>query len=100
MELSGQFLSNSNNSTGMEPAKSIKTNGLPETGMLVLTVLTYNTHSQAAAYLLPWCCILAFRHILSSLDHVAHELNIDYQLDSGQICKKENSHFYDTLELF
>ena len=39
--------------------------------------------SQAAAFLLPWCCYQAFRHILTSLEQTAARLGIDYQLESG-----------------
>ena len=39
--------------------------------------------SQAAAFLLPWCCYQSFRHILTKLDQTAVKLGIDYQLESG-----------------
>ena len=39
--------------------------------------------SQAAAFLLPWCCYQSFRHILTSLEQTAARLGIDYQLESG-----------------
>ena len=45
--------------------------------------LACDIRSQAAAFLLPWCCYQSFRHILASLDKTAARLGIDYQLESG-----------------
>ena len=39
--------------------------------------------SQAAAFLLPWCCVLAFRHVLATLEAVTASLGLDYQLKAG-----------------
>ena len=39
--------------------------------------------SQAAAFILPWCCYKSFRHILTSLEVISTKLGIDYQLESG-----------------
>merc|ERR1719450_1375158 len=39
--------------------------------------------SQAAAFILPWCCFKSFRHILTSLEEISSKLGIEYQLESG-----------------
>ena len=31
--------------------------------------------SQAAAFLTPWCCVLAFRHVVASLETVAEQVS-------------------------
>lgn len=38
---------------------------------------------QAAAFLVPWCCHAAYRHILSSLEAAAAKFGLQYQLESG-----------------
>ena len=38
---------------------------------------------QAAAFLVPWCCHAAYRHILSSLEAAAAQFGLQYQLESG-----------------
>lgn len=39
--------------------------------------------SQAAAFMLPWCCFQSFRHILATLEEVSTQLGIEYYLESG-----------------
>ena len=36
--------------------------------------LSCDNWSQAAAFLTPWCCVLAFRHVLASLETVADQV--------------------------
>ena len=38
--------------------------------------LSCDNWSQAAAFLTPWCCVLAFRHVLASLETVADQVRL------------------------
>ena len=45
--------------------------------------LICDIRSQAAAFILPWCCFESFRYILSKLEEASSKLGIEYQLESG-----------------
>jgi len=45
--------------------------------------LSCDIESQAAAFILPWCCFESFRHILRKLEEVSIKYGADYQLESG-----------------
>ena len=37
--------------------------------------LSCDNWSQAAAFLTPWCCVLAFRHVVASLETAAEQVS-------------------------
>jgi len=45
--------------------------------------LVCDIKSQAAAFMLPWCCFQSFRYILTKLEEVSVQLGIEYQIESG-----------------
>ena len=45
--------------------------------------LSCDIRSQASAFLVPWCCVEAYRHILNTIETLASDLELDYQLLAG-----------------
>ena len=45
--------------------------------------LRCDLRNQAAAFLVPWCCVEAYRHILNTIETLASDLELDYQLLAG-----------------
>ena len=42
-----------------------------------------NIREQAASFLVPWCCMQSFQHIVFHLETISQKLGIEYGLDSG-----------------
>ena len=50
---------------------------------MIVPGLKCDARNQASSFLVPWCCVLSFRHILTSLETVSQHLDLEYSLFAG-----------------